>query len=174
LELNTVEVSAAAPSVVDVRSGDQTFQASQYHGAPTTTTSQILQQSISGAARAPTGEVHIRGQHAEYTYYVDGVPVSSGVSGSLNELFDPAIISHIDFKTGGWDWNAKQERGGRGRRDPHPDWSVSRQSRVTAAVQRQRPGVRREPERLNRRVRFRLAAGHRHAPRTGARRSRDG
>ncbi len=97
------EISANAPSIVDVRTGDQTFQESQYHGAPTTTTSQILQQSISGAARAPTGEVHIRGQHAEYTYYVDGVPIPSGVSGSLNEIFDPAIVSHIDFKTGSWD-----------------------------------------------------------------------
>jgi len=103
LQLRAIEVNSAAPSVIDVRSGDQTFQSSEYHGSPTTTTSQILQQSMAGAARAPTGEVHIRGQHAEYTYYVDGVPVPSGVSGSLNELFDPSIINHIDFKTGGWD-----------------------------------------------------------------------
>src|SRR5881227_4436424 len=72
-------------------------------GAPTNTTSQILQQSIVGAARAPTGEVHIRGQHAEYTYYVDGVPVPAGISGSLNELFDPEVVKQIDFQTGGWD-----------------------------------------------------------------------
>jgi hypothetical protein len=58
---------------------------------------------VAGAVRAPTGEVHIRGQHAEYTYYVDGVPVPSGVSGSLNELFDPAIVNTINFRTGGWD-----------------------------------------------------------------------
>jgi hypothetical protein len=31
------------------------------------------------------------------------MPVPSGVSGSLNELFDPSIISHIGFITGGWD-----------------------------------------------------------------------
>src|SRR5207248_568493 len=54
-------------------------------------------------ARAPTGEVHIRGQHAEYTYYVDGVPVPAGISGSLNELFDPEVVNQIDFQTGGWD-----------------------------------------------------------------------
>src|SRR5439155_20936686 len=52
---------------------------------------------------APTGEVHIRGQHAEYTYYVDGVPVPAGISGSLNELFDPEVVNQIDFQTGGWD-----------------------------------------------------------------------
>ena len=81
-------MTAQAPVAIDTRTGNQTFRRDSHHGAPTNTTSQILQQSIAGAARAPTGEVHIRGQHAEYTYYVDGVPVPPGISGSLNELFD--------------------------------------------------------------------------------------
>ncbi|MEP6762726.1 MAG: carboxypeptidase regulatory-like domain-containing protein [Gemmatimonadaceae bacterium] len=102
-ELQGVTIVASAPIAVDIRSGDQVYKQNDYHGAPSTTTSQILQQSIAGAVRAPTGEVHIRGQHAEYTYYVDGVPVPSGISGSLNELFDPAIIDRIEFQTGGWD-----------------------------------------------------------------------
>jgi hypothetical protein len=101
--LEAVQVVAAAPVSVDTRTGDQTYTQNDSHAAPTTTTSQIVQQSIAGAARAPTGEVHIRGQHAEYTYYVDGVPVPSGVSGSLNELFDPSVTQKIDFQTGGWD-----------------------------------------------------------------------
>ena len=103
LNLAAIEVTASAPVAVDTRTGDETFKMEQYHGAPTNTTSQIVQQSIAGAARAPTGEVHIRGQHAEYTYYVDGVPVPSGISGSLNELFDPMVANGINFKTGGWD-----------------------------------------------------------------------
>jgi hypothetical protein len=103
LNLSAVSVTAAIPLSVDTRSGDQRFKQDSYHGAPANTTSQILQQSIAGAARAPTGEVHIRGQHAEYTYYVDGVPVPAGISGSLNELFDPSVVNQIDFKTGGWD-----------------------------------------------------------------------
>ncbi|HXF24815.1 MAG TPA: carboxypeptidase regulatory-like domain-containing protein [Gemmatimonadaceae bacterium] len=103
LSLSSVAVTAAIPLAIDTRSGDQRFKQDSYHGAPTNTTSQILQQSIAGAARAPTGEVHIRGQHAEYTYYVDGVPVPAGISGSLNELFDPSIVNQIDFQTGGWD-----------------------------------------------------------------------
>jgi hypothetical protein len=99
-----VEVTAAAaPVAVDTRTGDQTYTQEKAVVAPTATTSQILQQSIAGAVRAPTGEVHIRGQHAEYTYYVDGVPVPPGISGSLNELFDPSIVNRIDFKTGAWD-----------------------------------------------------------------------
>src|SRR3989449_2920492 len=103
LNLSAVEVTAAVPLAVDTRTGNQIFNQNDYHCAPTNTTSQILQQSIAGAARAPTGEVHIRGQHAEYTYYVDGLPVPAGISGSLNELFDPQVVNQIDFQTGGWD-----------------------------------------------------------------------
>jgi hypothetical protein len=103
VSLTAVTVSATVPIAIDTRTGDQVFQQHEYHGAPTNTTSQILQMSIAGAARAPTGEVHIRGQHAEYTYYIDGVPVPSGISGSLNELFDPNIVDQINFQTGGWD-----------------------------------------------------------------------
>ncbi|MDB4898522.1 MAG: hypothetical protein JWN53_330, partial [Gemmatimonadetes bacterium] len=103
LNLEAMEVRASSPLAVNTRTGDQTFKQDDYHGAPTATTSQILQQTISGAARAPTGEVHIRGQHAEYTYYIDGVPVPSGISGSLNELFDPEVVNQISFQTGGWD-----------------------------------------------------------------------
>jgi hypothetical protein len=103
INLSGVTVTASVPLAIDTRTGDQRFKQEQYHGAPTNTTSQILQQSIAGAARAPTGEVHIRGQHAEYTYYVDGVPVPAGISGSLNELFDPSVVNEIDFQTGAWD-----------------------------------------------------------------------
>ena len=71
INLSAVEVTSAVPLAVDTRTGNQIFKQNDYHGAPTNTTSQILQQSIVGAARAPTGEVHIRGQHAEYTYYVE-------------------------------------------------------------------------------------------------------
>jgi len=103
VSLEAITITAAVPLAIDTRTGDQRFKQDQYHGAPSNTTSQILQQSIAGAARAPTGEVHIRGQHAEYTYYVDGVPVPAGISGSLNELFDPTVVNQIDFKTGAWD-----------------------------------------------------------------------
>lgn len=102
-ELQQVEVTGKPAVAVDTRTGDQVYTQNDAHSTPTYTTSQILQQSIVGAARAPTGEVHIDGQHAEYTYYIDGVPVPSGISGSLNELFDPEVVQRIDFTTGGWD-----------------------------------------------------------------------
>src|SRR3954469_20734047 len=103
VQLQEVQTTAPVPVAVDTRTGNQVFKQDRYHGAPTQTTSQIVQQSVAGAARAPTGEVHIRGQHAEYTYYLDGVPVPAGISGSLNELFDPNVVSQIAFQTGGWD-----------------------------------------------------------------------
>ena len=102
VELQTIEVSGA-PVAVDTRTGNQVFKQNEFQGSPTLTTSQIVQQAIAGAVRAPTGEVHIRGQHAEYTYYVDGIPVPPGISGSLNELFDPSIVNQINFQTGAWD-----------------------------------------------------------------------
>ena len=80
--LQAMQVTTQPVVTLDSRTGNQIFKQNAFHSAPTTTTSQIIQQSLAGAARAPTGEVHIRGQHAEYTFYVDGVPVSSGVSGS--------------------------------------------------------------------------------------------
>jgi outer membrane cobalamin receptor len=103
VRLQDVEITAPVPVAVDTRSGNQVFKQNRYHGAPTQTTSQIVQQSVAGAARAPTGEVHIRGQHAEYTYYIDGVPEPAGISGSLNELFDPDVVNQITFQTGSWD-----------------------------------------------------------------------
>lgn len=108
IQLSAITV-AATPLAVDTRTGDQVFKQDEFQGSPMLTTSQIVQQAIAGAARAPTGEVHIRGQHAEYTYYIDGVPVPPGISGSLNELFDPTIASQINFQTGSWD----AEYGGR-------------------------------------------------------------
>ena len=102
VELAEIGVTES-PVAVDTRTGDQTFKQGDFQGAPTVTTSQVIQQSIAGAVKAPAGEVHIRGQHAEYTYYVDGLPVPPGISGSLNELFDPAVVNNINFQTGGWD-----------------------------------------------------------------------
>jgi len=41
------------------------------------------------------------------------VPVPAGISGSLNELFEPSVVNEIDFITGGWDASMETERGGR-------------------------------------------------------------
>jgi outer membrane receptor protein involved in Fe transport len=60
----------------------------------------LLQENMAGAARAPTGEVHIKGQHGEFTYYVDGMPIPLGVFGGLNDVIDPKVIDRATFITG--------------------------------------------------------------------------
>ena len=100
-----VEVTAdreLAISHIDVRSGNQVFESETYHVPPTARMTTLIQENVMGAARAPTGEVHIRGQHGEFTYYVDGLPVPLGVFGGLNEVVDPAVIERATFITGGF------------------------------------------------------------------------
>jgi hypothetical protein len=91
-----------AVTTVDPTTGNQIFEAETYHAAPTSRITQLVQENLLGAARAPTGEVHIRGQHGEYTYYVDGAPVPLGVFGGLNEVVDPSVIERATFIDGGW------------------------------------------------------------------------
>src|ERR1051325_2063962 len=86
----------------DLKSGDQVFESETFHAPPTARMTALVQQNLMGAARAPTGEVHIRGQHGEYVYYVDGVPVPLGVFGGLNEVVDPKVIDRAVFMTGGF------------------------------------------------------------------------
>ena len=89
-------------SNIDLRTGNQTFESETYHPPPTAQMTNLIQQNATGAARAPTSEVHIRGQHGEFTYYIDGIPVPLGVFGGLNEVVDPKVIDHATFITGGF------------------------------------------------------------------------
>ncbi len=76
------------------------FRTSTYHASPMATPSAIIQQSVPGAVQAPTGEVHIQGQHAEYSYYVDGIPIPETMSEGMTELFDPRVVDRISFLVG--------------------------------------------------------------------------
>ena len=76
------------------------FHTSTYHGSPMSTPSAIIQQSVPGAVQAPTGEVHIQGQHSEYSYYVDGIPIPETMSEGMTELFDPRVVDRISFLVG--------------------------------------------------------------------------
>jgi TonB dependent receptor-like, beta-barrel len=87
---------------IDLMTGNQTFESETYHAPPTAQMTTLIQQNVTGAARAPTSEVHIRGQHGEFTYYIDGIPVPLGVFGGLNEVVDPKIIDRATFLTGGF------------------------------------------------------------------------
>ena len=85
---------------VDIITSSPVFKETTYHPAPSSLPSTILQQNIPGAVQAPTGEVHIRGQHAEYSYYVDGIPIPETQSEEMVELFDPRVIDRITFRIG--------------------------------------------------------------------------
>lgn len=87
---------------IDIRTGNKTFDVETYHAAPSTRMTTVIQQNLTGAVRAPTGEVHIRGQHGEFSYFIDGIPIPLGVFGGLNEVVDTKVIKDITFYTGGF------------------------------------------------------------------------
>ncbi len=87
---------------VEPKSGNQVFESESYHAPPTARMTKLVQENVLGAVRAPTGEVHIRGQHGEFTYYIDGAPIPLGVFGGLNEVVDPKVIERATFLTGGF------------------------------------------------------------------------
>ncbi len=86
---------------ISLSNGVQTFNAQTYHAAPTSQLYNLMQEKVIGAVKAPTGEVHIRGMHGEFTYYLDGAPIPLGVFGGLNEVIDPKVIYRMTMLTGG-------------------------------------------------------------------------
>ena len=103
-EKEVVVVGQRDPSTSNINpvTANQVFESETFHAPPTARMTNVIQENLMGAARAPTGEVHIRGQHGEFTYYVDGIPVPLGVFGGLNEVVDPKVIDRITFITGGF------------------------------------------------------------------------
>ncbi|MDR3668303.1 MAG: carboxypeptidase-like regulatory domain-containing protein, partial [Ignavibacteriaceae bacterium] len=106
VELNEINIKGErinnVPTSIDMHTGQQVFEGENYHAAPTSSMTQLIQQNLAGAAKAPTGEVHIRGQHGEFSYLIDGIPVPLGVFGGLNEIVDPKVISKVSFLTAGF------------------------------------------------------------------------
>jgi hypothetical protein len=106
-DFNAAEVvvsasSDASTSSIDLKTANQVFESEFSHAPPTARITNVIQENVTGAANAPTGEVHIRGQHGEFTYYIDGLPVPLGVFGGLNEVVDEKVIDRATFWTGGF------------------------------------------------------------------------
>ncbi|MCL5029393.1 MAG: TonB-dependent receptor [Bacteroidetes bacterium] len=89
-------------SFTDIKTGIKTFELETFHPSPEARMTSVIQENLTGAVRAPTGEVHIRGQHGEFTYLIDEIPIPLGVFGGLNETVDPGVIKNISFFTGGF------------------------------------------------------------------------
>jgi hypothetical protein len=104
--LNEVVVTGQKESQIsnylDIKTGFKTFEAQTFNASPDLRMASVVQENLTGAVRAPTGEVHIRGQHGEYTYYIDGIPIPLGVFGGLNEVVDTKVIKDVTFLTGGF------------------------------------------------------------------------
>lgn len=86
----------------DLTNGTQVFSKETYHAPPSAGLITLVERNLMGAARGPTGEMHIRGQHGEYTYYIDGVPVPLGIFGGLNNIVDTRVVSRATFLDGAW------------------------------------------------------------------------
>ena len=99
---NRINNNNSSNATIDIVSGQQTLDLESYHSAPTGSVIQLVQENLAGTSKAPTGEIHIRGQHGEFTYLIDGIPIPLGVFGGLNEIVDPQVISKITFFTGGF------------------------------------------------------------------------
>ena len=106
LQLSEIEVKGIrenkVPTTIDITTGRQTLEGESYHASPTGKMTDLIQQNLVGAAKAPTGEIHIRGQHGEFSYLVDGIPIPLGVFGGLNEIVDPKVVSKVTFYSGGF------------------------------------------------------------------------
>ncbi|MHB9014407.1 MAG: hypothetical protein ACYC49_19525, partial [Ignavibacteriaceae bacterium] len=87
---------------IQTKTGDQFFNSETFHAAPTARMTNMIQENVLGAVRSTTGEVHINGQHAEFSYYLDGIQIPLGVFGGLNEVVDPKVVKSINFMTGGF------------------------------------------------------------------------
>lgn len=85
---------------IDTKLGMQVIDAESYHASPNARMVTMLQQNVLGATKAPTGEVHIRGQHAEYSYYVDGIAIPPAAFGGFNEVVDDQVIDRATIQTG--------------------------------------------------------------------------
>lgn len=62
----------------------------------------IVAQTVAGAASAPDNDIHIRGSHGQYSYYLDGAPLPANVNGSFEDLINPKDIETLHIYTGGF------------------------------------------------------------------------
>ncbi len=62
----------------------------------------IVAQTVAGAASAPDNDIHIRGSHGQYSYYLDGAPLPANVTGSFEDLINPKDIETLRIFTGGF------------------------------------------------------------------------
>ncbi len=68
----------------------------------TSSDARSLTQGQSGVASDSSGQQHIRGEHAEITFVVDGIPLPDTLSGRQGAIVVPSTIENLDILTGGF------------------------------------------------------------------------
>ncbi len=61
-----------------------------------------LVKGQSGVAEDSAGQAHVRGEHADISYVVDGVPLPDTLSGRQGSVVVPSTIQSLDILTGGY------------------------------------------------------------------------
>lgn len=61
-----------------------------------------LVKGQSGVAEDSAGQAHVRGEHADISYVVDGVPLPDTLSGREGSVVVPSTIQSLDILTGGF------------------------------------------------------------------------
>jgi outer membrane receptor protein involved in Fe transport len=63
---------------------------------------QKLIEGTTGVASDSAGQQHVRGEHADISYVVDGVPLPDTLSGRQGSVVVPATIQRLEILTGGF------------------------------------------------------------------------
>jgi len=88
---------------ISPRASETVISAASIANKPSNTTfSSLITSAVAGAAAAPNGDIHIRGSHGQYSYYLDGAPLPANVSGSFSDLINPKSIQTLRVFTGGF------------------------------------------------------------------------
>ena len=82
--------------------GETTIGQKQIEQTNPTNFNALVAAKTPGVAQAPSGEIHVRGSHGQYTYYLDGAPLPSNVGGSFSDLINPKDIENLRVYDGGF------------------------------------------------------------------------
>lgn len=91
------QTGSAAVSGGQERNGGQIKQFSAPAGAGA---ANALVQNQAGVASDSNGQQHVRGEHAEITYVVDGVPLPDTLSGRQGAIVVPSTVQNLDIIEG--------------------------------------------------------------------------
>ncbi len=99
----TIKVTGQRRHNVTQKGGQTVVSAQTIENKPGVTNfTSLIASTIPGTAAASQGEVHIRGSHGQYSYYLDGAPLPANISGSFSDLINPKNIETLRVFTGGF------------------------------------------------------------------------